>query len=601
MASTSSLLKSAAAARKKVQAYEDDIAAFNWNTSAKTADDYSEYSQHLRNRATSVSDPSNALTYQQKLVTARRSYTSHEIQRQTIDVLEGRGNLQSKRDTIGDFYEAAVANDDLDLAQSLRLQWDNVDRALQAEQEKGRALGATMASAQAKSIEDAIDFVTKEAGTPDAPATYQTLDANGQLMALPTLAALKQIYEDGGEESINQIAQAIAAVRPDGQPVNFWDIAATSIENVKTMYETAADIVGRDTSQGASYLKKANAALETETFDVAPGLSKLTYKDVQNAIDASRAGQQLYIPSQKNGLNTFEKTKISDFVYGRDAEGNYKIIEVRSQLADDFEKGKITITGADGHSRQVDASEAKDLLRRSGFTVIGASDGELQIGTTGETGIPGVAPGTSFSAVIGRDGNLRLKSVDDRILDLELTDYGTYNLKEVDKEKDVAFGGDVGLNQYGKASQKDTDAIRQLLGQNRTSDVLGQGKVIAEFDANSLPGARLALDLTAKSPFASADLQRRINQAAARIQPATPVAPRQTALQAPVAPVQNNKIMNLNQTPVTSGGRLNVGVATPQKTLNVAAPAPTPQVTVGGLPKSGSVLSSYTGDLKVGF
>ena len=328
MPTTSSLLRSAEAARKKTIAYEDQVAAFEWNNSAKTAEDYSKYGKYLKDRAES-SPASESLGYQQKIVTARRAYTSHEIQRQTIDILEGKSKLQSKQSAIGQLYDLAIANDDLNLAQSLRLQWDNVDRALQTEQEQINKMAATAASLNAKTIEDAVDKIKKERGF------FQTTDANGQPIVVPTMAELKAIYQDAGEEGINQIMEQVAAIRPDGSTPNFWDLALNTVEAVANMYDTAANVAGLDTAAGRGYLQDKNRVLNGETsFDFAPGIGKLSVQDIKDAVDASRAGQQLFVPSQENGQNTFRKTTVTDYVYGRDDNGNYKLIQVRGEAGD---------------------------------------------------------------------------------------------------------------------------------------------------------------------------------------------------------------------------------------------------------------------------
>lgn len=601
MPSTSSLLRSAEAARKKTIAYEDQVAAFEWNMSAKTIDDYDKYSQYLQKRAETSAQPSDALSYQQKVVTARRAFTSHEIQRQAIDVLEGNSNLQTKYNVMVDLYQYAVSNDDLDLAQSLRLQIDNVDKAIQAEQEQANKLGATMASLQAQTLEDAIKTIEKERGF------FAAADANGVQYPAPTIGELKAIYEEGGEEGINAVMQQIAAIRADGSAPNFWDLARGTMDSIAEMYQTAAQIAGADTAQGRGYLETANKILNGEkTFDVAPGLSKLTYQDVKDAQEASMAGQQLFVPSQENGKNTFRKTNVTDYVYGRDENGNYKLIEVRGEASDFGEGNKqtITVTTADGKTKQVPVSEAKELLAKAGF-VVSTDNGQMRIIDSKGLGLPGVSANTSFSVVIGRDGNLRMKSVDGQIFDLELDETGNIKPKKIDAEQDVSIFGEQGLGQYGKSTKQGVELTKQLLGQNRatefnisdnlrvagfntrdstglgldTTELLSRGRTLANFNEVQLPYAALSLEIADRSPFMSADLQKRMNTAAASLQLAASPAP-MTVNPQPVATPQlqsSAQAFNIGQTPVPSNASIDVKpiVRAPDPVVRQAVPATT--------------------------
>lgn len=603
MPTTSSLLRSAEAARKKTIAYEDQVAAFEWNNSAKTADDYTKYAQYLNNRA-STSQASEALSYQQKIVTARRAFTSHEIQRQTIDILEGKSNLQTKQAAIGQLYDLAIANDDLNLAQSLRLQWDNVDRAIQSEQEQVNKMAATAASLNAKTIEDAITSIKKERGF------FQTTDANGQPIVVPTMAELKAIYQDSGEEGINEIMQQVAALRPDGSVPNFWDLALNTVDAIANMYDTAANVAGLDTATGRGYLQDKNRVLNGETsFDFAPGIGKLSIQDIKDAVDASRAGQQLFVPSQENGENIFRKTEVTDYVYGRDEAGNYKLISVRGEAGDfaDGSKQTVTVTTKDGKTKQVSVNDAKKILSDAGY-VVSTSGGQLKIIDSKGLGLPGVSPNTSFTVVIGRDGNLRMKSVDGRIFDLALDEVGNIKPKEIKANEDVSIFGEKGLGDYSKASKQGIEITKQLLGQNKatdytapenlrvadfsgennfaanldTTDLLQRGQTIAKFNSLQLPGDSIALDIANNSPFMSAELQQRMNTAAAKIQRAVTPMP-QTYNPQPVAAPQlqsSATAFNINQTPVPKNAQIQVAAPTAQPKVTVAAPTPQPTIKV---------------------
>lgn len=626
MAGTTSLLRSAQATRNKVQAYNDSVKAFEWNLSNKSEDDYREYANYLADRA-KTSDPSKALSYQRTLVSARRTYVSHEIQRATIDVLEGRSNLQTKYNYMVGLYQASIENDDLDLAQSLRLQLDNLDRSLQAQSERSARTARTMASLQATTIEDAINKIRNERGF------YAATDENGNQFTVPTLKELSALYQDpddGGEEGINRLAQQMAAYRPDGSQANFWDIAQQTIENVAEMYQNAAEVAGTNTSQGRTLLNKAKNVLDGQTnFDFAPGLGGLTYNDVKQAVEASRAGQNLFVPAIKNGKPAFEKTKVVDYVWGRDENGKYKLIEVRDQLGDfgGEARQRVAVIDKDGNQKYVDwgSDEAKSYLERAGIQVVGTGDnGVLQVRALSGLGIPQISAGESFEAVIGRDGNLRLRGVGDSIFDLLVSEDGNVQAKQITGDEDVSIFGEQGLGEFGRATDQGIALTKQLIGQDQvevgdfnfrgvantaefndpnrvfsdfnTTDVLSRGQEIAQLQDVNFSNNELSLNFANKSLFASADLQRRINQAATRLQQAA--APQETATpQRTASPsLQATPTFNLNQTPMPRGTKLRVAPA-PIRTAPIPtapAPAETRKVVAAPLP-------SYNKPISVGF
>lgn len=481
MPSVSSLLKQAESARKKKIELEDQLAAYDWSISAKTQDDFLAYTEYLSDRLNSASDPSKALGYQKTITSVRRSFVSHEIQRQTIDVLEGRTNNTNKYNQMVGLYQAAVELGDLDLAQSLRLQLDNLDLRIQSEQQRANSLSSSMASASALSIEDTIDYIKFDSAEDGA---FNYIDENGNERVLPTLGALKQIYENGGEESINEVAQLVADATGEGAG-NYWDVAQSVIEQIVVMYQDAANIVGADTSKGRTYLKNADKIQQgVTTFQVAPGMDGLSYQDIKDAVDASRAGQQLFIPVQRNGKNEFKKTNVTDYVWGRDENGDYKVIEVRQEFGDVFtENGnqKIRFTNADGKEELIDAGKAKERLSQMGFNVKGDS-GSLTLGLTDNINntkliqdlqAQGISPGTSFDVVIGEGGNLRFVTPDERIFDIKLGE-GTAALDELTTDE-VSIFGRKNLGQYGRATSEGISLIKQITRQDvkaRQSDLL---------------------------------------------------------------------------------------------------------------------------------
>ena len=65
------------------------------------------------------------LTYQKRLTSANKAYVSNEIQRASIDIIEGRQPEEYKIQVLEQMYIQAYQLGDMDLAQSLRYQLDN--------------------------------------------------------------------------------------------------------------------------------------------------------------------------------------------------------------------------------------------------------------------------------------------------------------------------------------------------------------------------------------------------------------------------------------------------------------------------------------------
>lgn len=150
MPTISSLLRSAEATRNKIRSQEDQLAAFQWENSAQTYEDFSSYEKFLNTQSNKARDPSDKITYASKLRSARRSYTSNEIQRQQMSIMEGTGSTRTKLDKVYDLYSQAVTNGDYNLAQNLASQYDSLSIQAQNEAEASAKRGAGRAAASTK-------------------------------------------------------------------------------------------------------------------------------------------------------------------------------------------------------------------------------------------------------------------------------------------------------------------------------------------------------------------------------------------------------------------------------------------------------------------
>ena len=589
MPSVSSLIKSADARRQKIAEQEDSLAAYKWDLSSKSYDDYLEYKKYLEDRAGSASDPSKQLSYTKKVSAANRSFTSHEIQRQTIDVLEGNSTNQNKYNNIVDLYSYAVANDDLDLAQSLHLQLDNLDRTIQGERQATQALAERMASERVTDVKDYIDLVINGKDLP-----------SGAL----SLKELNDIYKKNGDEGLNDIGKAAAEALGTPGQASYWDMYKGIVDDVLATYQMAT--AGLDPVNAAKLQKEYNDIIDGSTTFNVPGLGKISYQDINDAVDAQRAGQNLFVSSQRDGQNVFKKTKVSDYVWRRDVNGNYSLLKVRNEVGDNFDSAsQVLKRDAKGNvvykNGKAEALSYRDALKQAGFDVLDTEDGRLVVrGTTntGELGIPGISGNQSFDVVIGEDGQVKLLAQDENgnqsIYGIDLSQDGTFKVNQV-KQEDVSIFGD----KYSAPTKEGVALTKAIIGQDNnndvpiiggsndplkvlnsvdpygrpinTTDILNTGNQIAKLRALGDQG--VVADFGPISKYGSLELQNRINTAGARIQAAN-VSPQGNVFntqnqQAPQ--IQATPTFNLNQTPVPFNAKLRV---------TKAAPAPTPTVTV---------------------
>lgn len=151
--SVSSLVRTAGSIASSITAYQDSLAAAEFQNSAQSAADFNQYAQYLQGRigtvssAGGVANASKALSLSQTLQSANRSFTSNEIQRQSISVLEGGGNNVDKLNTIQQLYYRAANNGDNNLAQNLRQQFDSLSQQVQYQQQQAADSSASYAKA----------------------------------------------------------------------------------------------------------------------------------------------------------------------------------------------------------------------------------------------------------------------------------------------------------------------------------------------------------------------------------------------------------------------------------------------------------------------
>jgi hypothetical protein len=148
---TSQLLRSQTSRQQAIWQQEDQWIDYEWSLSDKSAEALAFYTNHYADRANSpMVNPDKLLSYQKKLTSANRAYTSNEIQRASISVIEGNLPDQYKLDTLMRLYDRAIENEDYDLAQGLRLQADNQAVRIQNQAASGGGYGGSGTSAAEK-------------------------------------------------------------------------------------------------------------------------------------------------------------------------------------------------------------------------------------------------------------------------------------------------------------------------------------------------------------------------------------------------------------------------------------------------------------------
>ena len=449
MAGISSLLRSASAAQKKVQAQQDAILAYNWENSAQTYQDFKEYSDYLSKRASTTSDPSARLTLTSKVRAAARSYTSNEIQRKSLDIMNGRGSLQDKQNTIYELAQQAADNGDNNLLQNLSVQYSQIDKQIQDEAisqaNAQQALASRMVTNNVKSVKQLIDRQKSD------------------------LADIGKIYKQVGAEGMNkafqdpEVKKAIMANNPElkqlfdkGGQIGFWDIANGITQNIRQSYEQAASSLPPEEAQ--DFLKEIEKIDSGETKFKIPGVGSVTVQDLQNQLDATRAGGTYFYQGPEN---TLEKGNLTNYTWAKDENGNLKLVKQFSQkgtqdsglgaftqdqrtsdsanmslvfrrdnkgnyLNDKGEvvgrvgkngemldaKGKkITDEAARNQILKSSTTDYKTLLTNNGFKVTTGNDGTIRVIPTeavkGRFKELGINDGAPVEAVVDPQGNLR--------------------------------------------------------------------------------------------------------------------------------------------------------------------------------------------------
>ena len=317
MPGVTSLLRSAQAAQKKVQAQKDAQMAYDYSNSAKTYDDYLKYTDYLQKRSKSVTDPSTALTLQKTFDSAYKGYISNEIQRATIDTLEGRGTSIDKYNKIYGFMDQAMKAGQYDLAQNLNLQLDNLYVNIQNEAQRAQDAAERLSEMEQRHAEKKA----KEGAAANL-SMGKALEAG--------LESLNQAFAKGGQKAYNEAAKTFVQQNkqliesltgqklPKDASTNIGQVIAGTIKGIGIYYSMAADAISvTDPEKAVEYMDKAQS--------IASGIKKyktpagdMSYVDAQEFAK----NQSLYGQVQNKQTGQFELARHALAGYQVDEQGN---------------------------------------------------------------------------------------------------------------------------------------------------------------------------------------------------------------------------------------------------------------------------------------
>lgn len=309
-AGASSLLKSAASRRAAIQDQQNRMIDMEWQLSEKTADDLSRYIAHY-DTASQSAKSSDQLSFMNKITSARRSYTSNEIQRATIRVMEGTGSNEEKLNIIGNLYEQAVDNGDMDQAQNLRAQYNSFYNTVIKEQQAQANLAT---GAYNSGYADAKSYIADlKSGTVSPFSDDPDLSMNG------ISAMLQQFGPDQMATIVDQVSQKY------GIPMaSFEDMALFMADKTIEYAETLRDSYPQGSKE---YRELSNQVLDLKTkqnFQL-PG-AKLTYDELKTTAENARAGLAgaLTLTSGPEGF-TFVENKVTSWQVITNPDGTMEL------------------------------------------------------------------------------------------------------------------------------------------------------------------------------------------------------------------------------------------------------------------------------------
>lgn len=583
-ATVSSLLRAADSAHTKQLQLQDDLAAYEWNNSEQSQDDYDKYKTYLEKRQDSTSDQSKVLTFQNKINSARTAFASNEIQRSAINVLEGTSSLSDKQSVVLGLYKDAVTNGDLNLAQNLRNTYDSIDVQIQKQAEADAAKMATYADKMSKAQVTSLQELGDSYLSGDDPTNPNL--SNKQLGH-----ALKEY----GSDFYNEVGEV------NGVQYNVWDKVYDNVSQAIQTYTDAANLAyaSGSESRGDSLYQRA-LDLTNGDKKVEFGGLNVSLDDINNARDAARNNQNFFqVRKDADGNNTLVKNKVTNYVWARDTTGALRIVQTYNEVGNNYDsttkddKGKIkTFTDSQG---QVRNDSVRERLKAAGYEVEGTDgSGLLRIRDTNSTGRangdPNSSLGESYLVSLDANGNVRYVSekgdgTGQKIFQINLADPNAPNFgasQEVNGN-DETFFGNKDINGYGSPEGINyINKLLQPLQMQQNLPALPDNAQVKLFngDFSQLYNGDPVTGVVHGAQIQRTEIASRLQAATDAVQQAANAAVLQNAGGAFSLQGGGPGGANINQMPVPAGAQLTVAKPTPQPKVVVAPVIKQPTLSV---------------------
>lgn len=356
--SISSLISSAESSAKKSRAYQDRVAAFEWENSQKNEGDYLEYLQYLQNRQEGAVDPSERLSYETTIRSARRGYISEELQRETIRIVQGGGSTLQKLNRALELADLAYQNGDLNSAQNIYAQALNLEVKWQNEQMAQYKSSIAQAKSNARNATIYRDKVLKEDGN-----VWVVSDKTNKLLEIPTLPKIIREFESNPDGFADKYAY-LAKEFGEGTEFGYLDAIATVMEaavvhlrNEGDKYVDIDPTITMDLYEKADSFANSNVTIAGHTFN--------GYQEIQETRVAEHNLQPRFnVVTTLDGKAKLEENKgVNDVIYVRRADGTIGTQRpVQETIFDDklsntLREAGLTVVGRD--------EDGKNLLIRT--------------------------------------------------------------------------------------------------------------------------------------------------------------------------------------------------------------------------------------------
>lgn len=465
--SVSSLIKSANTLQTEEANLQDSIMRDQFNNSLRTSSDLTTYANYLKGRikilqdSGTITNASKALSLNQEIITATHASASADIQRATINVLDGQGTDNQKLDAIGRAFQRLYAIGDLSAAQAYEQQYYSLSQSIQLKQAQAAAAigsgsgggGRGGSSGLSSSITEAIDQAKNQ--IQNAAAAWE---AQGpKFLDKVSSQALKDAgaKTSGVATIFSALAGRVGMVNKGVQLNNTtkYEQGTYTPGSVLDIYTQAIQL---NPSSAQTYKDYIDNYLNGSTsIDLPGGGGSITYNALMNTVYAGNSGTSPYGIDRTVGPDghpqwQIKRLNVNGYVYGKDLNGHTVLMPSYSFYSRPIPTGTM------------------NALKASGMNVKSDSNGDYWFQTTSQSsGMSRVLGNYPTLGVLQKDGSIQFMGNDGKLYQMvEGKKQGTYGLQQVD-----AFGQIVNANaggNYGFVPKKQAigneDFLHRTLG-----------------------------------------------------------------------------------------------------------------------------------------